>query len=143
MRLLATVPVLSPFFQGLFHIIGIVLAWLYDRVHSYGVAIILLTIAIRVVLLPLGIKQIKSMQVMQALAPKVKEIQKKYKTNKQRQTEETMKLYQRYGASPFSGIGLMLLQFPLLIAVYAVIRPPIVNASVNPPVVANHDNHLP
>jgi YidC/Oxa1 family membrane protein insertase len=140
---LATIPLWSPFFQGLLHAMGVLLAWLYDSLHSYGFAIIVLTVLIRLVLLPLGVKQIKSMQVMQALAPKVKEIQKKFKTNKQKQTEETMKLYHQYGASPFGGIGLMLLQFPLLIAVYALIRPPVVDASVSPPVVANNYNHLP
>jgi YidC/Oxa1 family membrane protein insertase len=114
----------SPVFQGLLNAIGTVLAWLYDQVGNFGIAIILLTIAIRFVLLPLGIRQIKSMQAMQAIQPKVKEIQKKYKTNKQRQQEETMKLYREHGVSPFGSCLPMLLQFPLLVAMYAVVRPP-------------------
>ena len=112
-------------FQFLLNVIGSILAWLYGVVGSFGISIILLTILIRVVLLPLGIKQIKSMQAMQSIQPKVKELQKKYKGNKQKQQEETMKLYKDAGVNPLGGCLPVLLQFPLLIAMYAVIRPPI------------------
>jgi YidC/Oxa1 family membrane protein insertase len=142
LSLLASVP-WSPLWQALLNAMGVVLSWLYDVLHSYGWSIIVLTVLTRVVVFPLGVKQIKSMQVMQALAPKIKEVQKKYKTNKQKQTEETMKLYREYGANPAAGIGLMLLQLPLLLTVYALIRPPVVDAATNPPTVANHNNHLP
>jgi YidC/Oxa1 family membrane protein insertase len=114
----------SPLFQALLNAIGVVLAWLYDQVGNFGVSIILLTIAIRFILLPLGMRQIKSMQAMQAIQPKVKEIQKKFKADKQRQQEETMKLYREHGVSPFGSCLPMLLQFPLLVAMYAVVRPP-------------------
>ena len=87
-------------FQALLDAIGWLLAWLYDLTGNFGFAIIILTIVFRVVLLPLGIKQIKSMQAMQALQPKIKEIQKKYKGNKQKIQEQTMKLYQEYGRQP-------------------------------------------
>lgn len=112
-------------FQLLLNAIGWILAWLYGVVGSFGISIILLTILIRFVLLPLGIKQIKSMQAMQAIQPRVKELQKKYKGNKQKQQEETMKLYKEAGVNPLGGCLPVLLQFPLLIAMYAVIRPPI------------------
>src|ERR1041385_9508796 len=72
----------SPLFQSLLNGIGAVLAWLYDLVGNFGISIILLTLAIRFVLLPLGMRQIKSMQAMQAIQPKLKEIQKKYKSNR-------------------------------------------------------------
>ena len=84
-------------FQALLDAIGWLLAWLYDVTGNFGFAIIILTIVFRIVLLPLGIKQIKSMQAMQALQPKIKEIQKKFKGNKQKVQEQTMKLYQEYG----------------------------------------------
>ena len=119
-------------FQSLLNGIGWVLAWLYDVVGNFGVAIIILTIVFRIVLLPIGIKQIKSMQPMQALQPKIKEIQKKYKGNKQKAQEETMKLYQEYGANPLSGCLITLLQFPILIAMYSVIRAPIPYADSDP-----------
>ena len=112
-------------FQALLDAIGWLLAWLYDLTGNFGFAIIILTIVFRVVLLPLGIKQIKSMQAMQALGPKIKEIQKKYKGNKQKIQEQTMALYQEYGVNPLGGCLPLLLQFPILIAMYAVIRAPV------------------
>jgi YidC/Oxa1 family membrane protein insertase len=146
-------------FQALLDGIGWVLAWLYDLVGNFGVAIIILTIVFRVVLLPLGIKQIKSMQATQALQPKVKEIQRKYKGNKQKVQEQTMKLYQEYGVNPLGGCLPLLLQFPILIAMYAVIRAPVPYAENDPakppnvecasqateplPAACFKDNHLP
>jgi YidC/Oxa1 family membrane protein insertase len=64
------------------------------------------------------------MQHMQIIQPKVKQIQQKYKQNKQRQQEEIMKLYREYGVNPFSGCWPVLLQFPILIAMYSVLRFP-------------------
>ena len=78
--------------QALLDALGWVLAWIYDLVPNYGVSIILLTVVIRLILLPLGIKQIRSMQHMQIVQPRIKQIQQKYKGNKQRQQEEIMKL---------------------------------------------------
>jgi YidC/Oxa1 family membrane protein insertase len=132
-------------FQALLDAIGWLLAWLYDLTGSFGFAIIILTIVFRIVLLPLGIKQIKSMQAMQALQPKIKEIQKKFKGNKQKVQEQTMKLYQEYGVNPLGGCLPLLLQFPILIAMYSVIRAPVPLPPTpeNPGVVTYKDNHLP
>jgi YidC/Oxa1 family membrane protein insertase len=144
-RFLAALP-WSPLFQGLLDGIGAVLAWLYGLVGNYGVAIIILTVVIRVILLPLGVKQIKSMQAMQAIQPKVKEIQKKYKNNKQKAQEETMKLYRESGVNPLGGCLPLLLQFPILISMYAVIRPPSVVPEPTTGPVQSYEienNHLP
>jgi YidC/Oxa1 family membrane protein insertase len=132
-------------FQALLDAIGWLLAWLYDLTGNFGLAIIILTIVFRIVLLPLGIKQIKSMQAMQALQPKIKEIQKKYKGNKQKIQEQTMKLYQEYGVNPLGGCLPLLLQFPILIAMYSVIRAPVPlpEDPEAPGVVGFKDNHLP
>ena len=146
-------------FQALLDGIGWLLSWLYDVTGNLGFAIIILTIVFRVVLLPLGIKQIKSMQAMQALQPKIKEIQKKYKGNKQKAQEQTMKLYQEYGVNPLGGCLPLLLQFPILIAMYSVIRAPVpyaqndpskpagvecnAEANVQLPAACFKDNHLP
>jgi YidC/Oxa1 family membrane protein insertase len=132
-------------FQALLDAIGWLLARLYDFTGSFGFAIIILTIVFRIVLLPLGIKQIKSMQAMQALQPKIKEIQKKYKGNKQKVQEQTMKLYQEYGVNPLGGCLPLLLQFPILIAMYSVIRAPVPLPAdpENPGPVEYHGNHLP
>ena len=133
-------------FQVLLNSIGWVLSKIYDVVGSYGLSIIILTILIKVVLLPLGIKQIKSMQSMQAIQPKIKDLQKKYKGNKQKAQEETMKLYKEAGVNPLGGCLPLLLQFPILISMYAVIRAPLLA-----PVTLNgkvdhyeiHNDHLP
>lgn len=137
-------------FQALLNGVGWALAKIYDVIPNYGIAIIVLTLVIRLVLLPLGIKQIKSMQHMQAIQPKIKELQKKYKNNKQKQQEETMKLYKEAGVNPLGGCLPLLLQFPILIAMYSVIRAPIPNASYNPDAtpgtvesVRYMNNHLP
>ena len=110
--------------QWLLDGLGWVLAQIYELIRNYGVTIILLTIVIRVILLPLGIKQIRSMQHMQLVQPKVKQVQQRYKGNKQKQQEEIMKLYKEYGVNPFSGCWPTLLQFPILIAMYSVLRCP-------------------
>jgi YidC/Oxa1 family membrane protein insertase len=101
-----------------------VLARFYDVVPNYGVAIILLTLVIRLLLLPLGIKQIRSMQATAVMQPKMKAIQQKYKQDRQRQQEEMMKLYKEYGYNPLSGCFPLLAQLPVLIALFAVLQFP-------------------
>lgn len=110
--------------QALLDGLGWVLARIYEVVPNYGITIIGLTLVIRLLLLPLGIKQIRSMQHMQLIQPKVKQIQQKYRQDKARQQEEIMKLYKEYGVNPFSGCWPVLLQFPILIAMYMVLRHP-------------------
>jgi YidC/Oxa1 family membrane protein insertase len=125
---------------------GWVLAQIYDLVPNYALAIILLTLLIRVILLPFGIKQIKSMQHMQALQPKIKELQRRFKNNKQKQQEETMKLYREAGVNPLGGCLPLLLTFPFLIAMYAVLRPPVLEPTTSPagqPAYVVVNNHLP
>ena len=130
--------------------IGWVLAAIYDAVPNYGLSIIILTLVIRLLLLPLGIKQIKSMQHMQAIQPKLKELQKKYKGNKQKIQEEQMRLYKEAGVNPLGGCLPLLLQFPILIAMYSVLRAPVPNADYDsnaapgsPESAEFNSNHLP
>jgi YidC/Oxa1 family membrane protein insertase len=120
----ASIPIISPLFQALLNSIGWVLSGIYKYIPNYGVAIIILTVLLRLLVLPLGIKQIKSMGAMQAAAPRINEIKKKYKGNNQKIQEETMRLYKELGVNPLGGCLPLLLQFPILIAMYAVIRPP-------------------
>jgi YidC/Oxa1 family membrane protein insertase len=114
----------APWYEPILTALGSVLAFLYDLIPNYGVAIILLTLGIRLLLLPLGIKQIRSMHAMQSLQPKMKAIQQKYKGNRPKLAEEQMKLYKEHGASPLGGCLPMLLQIPVLIALFAVLRFP-------------------
>jgi len=94
------------------------LNYFYGWVHDYGVAIMLLTVAVRVVMLPLTVKQAKSMHEMQRIQPKLKELQEKYKNNKEKLQEETLKFYQEHKVNPFGGCLPTLLQMPVLIALY-------------------------
>ncbi|HHT37089.1 MAG: YidC/Oxa1 family membrane protein insertase [Candidatus Wallacebacter cryptica] len=102
------------------------LRWLFDLIvgfsNSYGIAIILVTILIRLVLLPLTFKQAKNMQLMKEIQPKLEELQKKYKDNPQELQNRTMKLYQDYKYNPFSGCLPLLVQLPILWAFFAVLR---------------------
>ncbi len=87
---------------------------------SYGIAIILVTLIIRLILLPLNIKQTRSSIAMSELQPETKKLQEKYKNDPQKAQEEMMKLYKEKGASPFSGCLPMLIQWPIFIALYYV-----------------------
>ena len=110
--------------QGLLDGLGWILSHIYDGIHNYGAAIILLTLGIRLLLLPLGLKQIRSMQAMQAIQPQMKQLQQKYKGNRQKLNEEMMKLYKERGVNPLAGCLPLLLQIPVLIALYSVLRFP-------------------
>ena len=111
--------------MGFFEVFSAALAGFYALVPSYGLAIIFLTIAVRVVLLPLSIKQTKSMREMQRIQPEMKKLQQKYKGDPQKLNEEMMALYKEHGVNPFGGCLPILLQFPVLIALFYVIRTPL------------------
>lgn len=76
-----------------------ILRWIYDWCGSFGWALILFTLLTRIVLLPLNIKSKKGMVAMQALQPKMKELEKKYQNDKQKYQEEVAKLYKKEGVS--------------------------------------------
>ena len=95
---------------------------LYNVVPNYGIVIILITILVKLVTAPLTHKSLKSMQGMAALQPKMKEIQEKYKDDRQKQSEQLMKLYREGGANPIAGCLPMLLQFPFFIGLYYALR---------------------
>lgn len=108
--------------MGFFEVFAGALAAFYALIPSFGIAIILLTIAVRILLLPLSIKQTKSMREMQVIQPEVKKLQQKYKKDRQKLNEETMKLYKEHGVNPFGGCLPLLMQMPLFIALYQVVR---------------------
>lgn len=106
------------------------LSWLLDESAvwaggSYGLAILITTIVIRILVLPLMIKQIKSSKRMQALQPEMAKIKEKFKDNQQKIQEETMKLFQKHNVNPLAGCFPLLVQMPILIAFYqAIMRNP-------------------
>lgn len=89
---------------------------------SYGIAIIFLTVAIKMALYPLTVKQVKSMKAMQELQPKLKELQEKYKGNPEKLQKEMGNLYKEAGVNPLSGCLPLLVQMPFLIAIFFAIR---------------------
>lgn len=100
------------------------LIWLFNVVpgHDIGVAIILLTILIRLVLYPLTLKSLKSQKSLQDIQPKIKQLQEDLKDNKEALAQAMMKLYKDEKVSPFSSCLPVLIQLPFLIAVYQVFR---------------------
>lgn len=89
---------------------------------NYGVAIILLTLFIRLLILPLTWRQTKSMIALQKFQPELKKIQEKYKDDKERLSQEMMKFYREHKVNPFSGCFPLLIQLPIFIALYTAIR---------------------
>ena len=95
---------------------------LYSWVGSYGVAIILFTLAVKLVLLPLDIQQRHSMRKMQDIQPKIEEINKKYEKDPEQRSAKTMELYKKEKVNPMGGCLPMLIQLPILYAMFAVMR---------------------
>ena len=91
------------------------LVLLYKHIpgHDFGLAIIILTVSIILLLYPLGTRAIKSQKDLSEIQPQVKEIQEKYKDNKEEQMREIMGLYKKAKVSPFSGFLLLLIQLPI------------------------------
>ena len=99
------------------------LEWLHSAIGlPWGWAIIALTVLVRVIILPLAIKQIRSMQKLQQHAPELKAIQQKYKNDKQRMNEEVMKFYRENKVNPAASCLPILVQIPIFIALFFVLR---------------------
>lgn len=97
---------------------------------NYGVAIILLTLVIRLVLLPFTLAQTRSTYKMQALQPEIQALQKKYKSDPERMNQEQMALWRKHGVNPLSGCLLLLVQLPFLFAFFRALNdfPPLADA---------------
>lgn len=99
-----------------------IIVFFYSFTHNYGIAIILMTILIRVILYPLMQKQMVSMREMQKIQPLMKEVQEKYKNDKERLNRELMALYKEHKVNPMSGCLPLLIQMPILILLFQVLR---------------------
>jgi YidC/Oxa1 family membrane protein insertase len=111
--------------MGFFEYFAGTLAGLYAFVHNYGLAIILLTVLVRLILLPLSIKQVRSMREMQRIQPELKKLQAKYKGDRAKLNEEMMKLYKEHGVNPFGGCLPLVSQLIVLIPLFQVLRKPL------------------
>jgi len=108
-------------FGWLIDLMSDALVFLNGIVNNYGLAIILFTLIIKFALYPLTSKQTKSMKAMQDLQPKMEEIKKQYKDNKEKQQQEIMKLYKENNVNPAAGCLPMILQLAILIPLYRAI----------------------
>lgn len=104
--------------QPLFN--ALVLLYQYIPGHDFGVAVIVLTVILRFLLYPLMVQSIKSQKVLSELQPKIQELQRKYKGDREKQARATMELYQKEKINPFGGCLPLLVQLPILIALYRV-----------------------
>ena len=102
----------APLYNGLVLFINII------PFHNVGLAVILFTCIIKIVIFPLSQKSIKTQFEMKQIEPAINEIKLKYEKDKKLQAEKTMELYKERGINPFAGILLMLIQLPILIALY-------------------------
>lgn len=104
---------------------GQLLKFFYDMSGDYALSIVLFTIATKLILLPLTFSQMRSMNAMKKIQPKVQEINKKYKGNPQKQSEMLSKLYKENNANPAAGCLPLLIQLPIIFAMFRVIREPV------------------
>jgi len=115
--------------------LGVLLKFVYDMLVSFGLdfkilsayslAVIITTILFKLILLPLTLKQSKSMKNMQEIQPKLQELQKKYKNDPQTLNQKTLELYKEHNVSPFGGCFPLLIQFPIIIAYFRVMQFPV------------------
>jgi len=117
------------FYQPLLNL----LIFLYDVIpgKDIGIAIILVTVIIRMILYPFSAKAIKSQKLLQEMQPKIDEMKKLYKDQKEKQAQEMMKIYKEHKINPFSSCLPLLIQFPFLIAVYQVFRTGLKNGNLD------------
>ena len=107
-------------------IFGKLMFFIYNTIgfHNYVISLILFTIVYKLILLPLSIKQMRNTQKMQEFQPELQRLQERYKNDKEKLNEMTMKFYQEKGYNPTSGCLPLLIQFPIIIALFYVIRMP-------------------
>jgi YidC/Oxa1 family membrane protein insertase len=118
-----TTPPLANVFQPLIDVFDHVLVFFHDSVGlSWGMSIIALTVCVRTVLIPLTLKQFRSMQSLTRLAPEIKELQQKYKDDRQRLNQEMMKFYQENKVNPFGSCLPLVAQLPVFLALFYMLR---------------------
>jgi YidC/Oxa1 family membrane protein insertase len=117
--ILYSIPVISQLENVMHHVLN----WFHYNVGlSFAWSIVAITVVVRMLLVPLTIRQIHSMQNLQKFAPQMKEIQKKYKSDRQKQNEELMKFYRENNINPAASCLPMLAQLPIFIALYYTLR---------------------
>ncbi len=109
----------------------LILLYNYLPGNDFGISIIVLTLIIRLLLYPSSLKAIKSQKSISSIQPKIKEIQERYKDDKEKQAKATMELYKKEKVNPFGGCLPILIQLPILIALFQVLRRGLGTAQLN------------
>lgn len=122
--------------------LGYVLTWLYHVIGNYGLALIILTVVIKLLLYPLYKKQIMSTSNMSAIQPKVKEIQNKYANDKNTMNEKLSELYKEEGVSVNGGCLPMIVQMVVIIGLFTLLRNPIAYVGTDEMMFAVHSSFL-
>lgn len=112
-------------FEFFANIFGYLLGFLYNIINNYGLAIIVFSVIIKIILLPLSIKQQRTLKKSSELQEKMKTIQFKYKNNPEKLNQEMMNLYKSENMSPFSGCITAIVQFILLISIFFLVKSPL------------------
>jgi YidC/Oxa1 family membrane protein insertase len=135
------VPITANILQPLVDVFETILRFFHDSIgSSWGLSIILLTIVVRAALLPLAVKQFRSMQSLQRIAPQLKLLQEKYKGDKQRLQQETMKFYSEHKVNPFASCLPLVAQLPVFLSLFYMLRRDLrhdICPDINPPTVSN------
>jgi YidC/Oxa1 family membrane protein insertase len=112
-----------PVFKQLIEGFDAVIRFFHDSIgFGWGLSIIALTVCVRAILVPLTLKQFKSMQGLQRLAPEIKKLQEKYKDDKQRLNQEMMKFYQENKVNPFGSCLPLVMQMPVFVSLFYMLR---------------------
>jgi YidC/Oxa1 family membrane protein insertase len=135
--------VIQEAFSPLISVFQSILVFIHDHIvgTSWGLAIVGLTVLIRAVLVPLTLKQFRSMQELQRLAPELKALQEKYKEDKQRQQQEIMNFYKEHKVNPFASCLPLLLQLPVFISLFYMLRTDL-KKNICGPALVSHYNAL-
>ena len=122
--------------------LGYLLSWLYDFIGSYGIALVVLTLIVKIALYPLYAKQIKTTTNMTKLQPKIREIQQKYAKNKELMNQKMAELYEKEGGNMYGGCLPMVVQMFVIMGLFALLRNPMAYISDDNMLFAIHESFL-
>ena len=115
---------MSQLWNGLQNLLGWILSFFYDVIPSYGLAIILLTIVVNILVFPLTLKQVRSSRAMQEIQPQMERIRREHKGDQETMNQKVMELYREKGVSPFGCVLPLVVQMPIWFALFQVLRAP-------------------
>jgi len=133
---------MSQIIGGLAKLIAYPMEWIYNFVGNYAIAIILLTVLIRILMIPLFAKQMKTQAKMAALQPKIQEIQAKYAKDRATMNEKMSEVYSESGVNQLDGCLPMLIQMPFIFGLYELLRNPITYMQTSNMMAAVHESFI-